>query len=127
MDINNGLIELFGIEEVSRTDDTLVMKMPVTDKIKQPVGFVHGGAYVTLAETIASLGAFYSIDLEKYLAFGQEINANHVRATREGTLYGYGKAVHKGRTSQVWIVDIKNDKDELVCTSRCTVAITKKR
>lgn len=127
MNINTGLIQFFGIEEVSRTDDTLVMKMPVTDRIKQPVGFVHGGAYVTLAETVASLGAFYSIDLDKYLAFGLEINANHVKATREGTLFGYGKAVHKGRTTQVWQVDIKNEKDELICTSRCTVAITEKR
>ncbi|HJE20361.1 MAG TPA: hotdog fold thioesterase [Aliicoccus persicus] len=127
MDINTGLIEFFEIEEVSRTDDTLVMKMPVTERIKQPVGYVHGGAYVTLAETVASLGAFYSIDLNEYLAFGQEINANHVRATREGVLYAYGKAMHKGRTSQVWIVDIKNEQDQLVCTSRCTVAITKKR
>ena len=87
MDINTGLIEFFEIEEVSRTDDTLVMKMPVTERIKQPVGYVHGGAYVTLAETVASLGAFYSIDLNEYIAFGQEINANHVRATREGVLY----------------------------------------
>lgn len=127
MNINNGLIELFGIEEVSRGEGELVMKMPVTDRIKQPLGYVHGGAYVTLAETIASLGAFYAIDLETHIAFGLEINANHVRAAREGTLYGYGKCVHKGRTTHVWLVDIRNEEDKLVSTSRCTVAITEKR
>lgn len=127
MNINNGLIEFFGIEEVSRGEGELVMKMPVTDRIKQPLGYVHGGAYVTLAETIASLGAFYAIDLETHIAFGLEINANHVRATREGELYGYGKCVHKGRTTHVWQVDIKNAEEKLVSTSRCTVAITEKR
>lgn len=127
MDINNGLIQFFGIEEVSRGDGELVMKMPVTDKIKQPLGYVHGGAYVTLAETVASLGAFYAIDLERYIAFGLEINANHVRATREGELLAYGKCVHKGRTTHVWTVDIKNEDGKLISTSRCTVAITEKR
>lgn len=127
MDINNGLIDFFGIEEVSRSDGELVMKMPVTDKIKQPLGYVHGGAYVTLAETIASLGAFYAIDMDKYIAFGLEINANHVRATREGVLYGYGKCVHKGRTTHVWLIDIKNAQEQLISTARCTVAITEKR
>ena len=127
MDINNGLIELFGIEEVKRNDGELVMKMPVTDKIKQPLGYVHGGAYVTLAETVASLGAFYAIDLERYIAFGLEINANHVRAARDGVLYGHGKCVHKGRTTHVWLVDIKNEQGQLISTSRCTVAITEKK
>lgn len=99
------------------------MTMPVTDKVRQPFGLLHGGASVALAESAASVGTWLNINQENQRAVGLEINANHVRAKREGLLRATAVPVHKGRTTMVWDIRIHDEQEALVCISRCTVAV----
>ena len=99
--------------------------MPVDENTVQPFGFLHGGASVTLAETLASVGGWLNIIDENKTAVGVEINANHVRAvSKGGTVSGVSRPVHIGRQTQVWETKIYNqENDKLVCVSRCTLAV----
>jgi 1,4-dihydroxy-2-naphthoyl-CoA hydrolase len=106
-------------------DDFLRATMPVDARTHQPYGLLHGGASVVLAETLGSTGAMMCLDGAQYLCVGQEINANHVRSVRSGRVIGTARPVHIGGRSQVWSIDIVNDKGELVCISRLTVAVIK--
>ena len=117
------LLETLNITVTEATPERVVATMPVTPRVHQPFGILHGGASVVLAETVASIGAAVSIDLDKQHAVGLEINANHVRAVRDGTLTGTATPLHKGRSTHVWMVTIEDESGKLVCTSRCTMAI----
>ena len=110
------------IEVTHATPEEVRATMPVTSKVHQPYGILHGGASVVLAETVASVGASVSVD-SKQRAVGLEINANHLRAKRDGTLEAVATPLHKGRTTQLWQIEIRDEKDKLVCVSRCTLAI----
>lgn len=103
-------------------DDHLTATMPVVPKVHQPFGLLHGGASVALAETVASTAGFLAIKEGKGVV-GQEINANHVRGVSEGLVTATVKAFHIGKTSQVWDVQITDDRDRLVCVSRMTAAV----
>ena len=81
---------------------------------------------MVLAETLGSMGAAMCVDAQEYQCVGQEINANHVRAARTGSVTGTARAVHRGGRTQVWIIDIVNEAGKLVCTSRLTVAVIKR-
>lgn len=116
-----------GIEILELNDDRVVATMPVDARTHQPFGILHGGASVALAETVASLGATGRIDRDAYLAVGQEINANHLRAKSEGVVTATAIPLHVGRSSHVWSVDIRDEAGALVCVSRCTMAIVPKR
>jgi uncharacterized protein (TIGR00369 family) len=107
-------------EEVSA--DRCVVTMPVTSRVYQPTGVLHGGASLALAETAASVGANAACP-DGMIALGQEINANHLRPKRDGTLRAVATPVHVGRTSQVWTVEIRDEAGKLVCISRCTLAV----
>ena len=107
-------------EEVSA--ERCVVTMPVTTRVHQPTGVLHGGASVALAETAASIGANAACP-EDMVALGQEINANHLRPKIEGTLRAVAVPVHVGRTSQVWTVEIRDENEKLVCVARCTLAV----
>ena len=107
-------------EEVSR--ERVVMTMPVDSRVHQPMGLLHGGASVVLAESAASTGANLHC-APGMVALGQEINANHVRGVRDGTLRAVAEPLHVGRTSQVWSILIRDEQDRLVCVSRCTLAV----
>lgn len=107
--------------------DFLKAEMPVTTKIHQPMGLVHGGANVALAETVGSVGANMLVDREKYACVGQEINANHVRGVREGKITATGKPLYVGRSSQVWDIRLYDDKNRLTCVSRLTLAVIQVR
>ena len=96
--------------------------MPVEPRHHQPLGYLHGGATVALAETVASVGAYLAAP-EGYTAFGQEINANHLRPMREGLLTATGTPIHVGRTSQVWGVEVRDQAGHMICVSRCTLAV----
>jgi uncharacterized protein (TIGR00369 family) len=109
------------------TKDELCMTMPVDGRTIQPFGLLHGGASVALAETAASVGAWLNLDGDDGLAVGVEINANHLRAVRSGHVHAVAKPVHRGRTLQVWQIDITDDAGKPVCTSRCTLAITSRK
>jgi 1,4-dihydroxy-2-naphthoyl-CoA hydrolase len=104
-------------------DDYLCATMPVDDRTRQPYGLLHGGASVTLAETLGSTGAGLCIDSERFLCVGQEINANHLRSAKSGQVIGTARPVHIGGRSHVWGIEIVNEAGALICISRLTMAI----
>ena len=112
-----------GIEFTASGPDYLVARMPVDARTRQPYGLLHGGASVVLAETLGSFGAALTVDPSRLQAVGQEINANHIRAARDGHVTGTATPVHLGGRSQVWSIEIRDDSGRLVCVSRLTVAV----
>lgn len=125
--MKNTLCEALGMELLQADPDCVVMTMPVDHRTHQPFGLLHGGASVALAETVASFGAGLNIDLQTHAAVGLEINANHIKSIRSGTVTATGKPVHRGRRTQVWEVRIEDEAGQLVCLSRCTIAIVEAR
>ena len=117
-----GLVNDLGIEYVETGRERVVMTMPVDARHLQPLGYLHGGASVVLAETVATTGAWLNCPPGK-VAFGSEINASHLRPKREGTLTAVGTPVQVGRTNQVWEVEIRDEEGRLVCVSRCRLAV----
>jgi len=117
------LVSHLGIRYTELGDDFLSASMPVDQRTKQPAGILHGGASVALAETLGSTGANLVVDRNKQLCVGLEINANHVRAMREGSVHGTARPLHLGGTTQVWEIRICDDQDRLVCISRITMAV----
>jgi uncharacterized protein (TIGR00369 family) len=118
-----GLQDAMGIEILELSPNRVVATMPVDHRTRQPFGLLHGGASVALAETVASLGAFANIDPAQFAAVGLEINANHLRAKRDGLVRATGAPIHLGRTTQVWAIEIVDEEGRKVCVSRCTLAI----
>ena len=115
--------DILDIKLVSATKDKVVATMPIGPNHRQQVGYLHGGISVVLAESIASLGTVLNIDANRQMAFGLEINANHLRTKREGQLTGTATPIHRGRTTHVWEIKITDEYDKLICISRCTVAV----
>jgi len=111
-----------GIEFVEVGDDFIVGRVPVDARTHQPFGLLHGGVSVVLAETLGSCGAAYSSPAG-HQAVGLDINANHLRGVKSGWVIGTARPIHRGRTTQVWQIDLRNEAGEMVCTSRLTVAI----
>lgn len=111
-----------GIQLVEAAPERVVATMPVTPAHHQPFGYLHGGASVALAESVASIGGMLNAAPGKAV-FGLEINANHVRPRRSGTLKAIGTPLHVGQTTQIWDIRIVDDDDKLVCISRCTLAV----
>src|SRR6185436_17846602 len=110
-----GLADALGIDVRELTPERVVATMPVDQRTRQPFGILHGGASVALAETVASFGAVMLIDRERFVAVGQEINANHLRPKLEGVVTATGVPVHVGRSSQVWSIEIRDEQGKLVC------------
>ena len=126
--MNKGTMgENLGIEFTVIEEDKIEAIMPVDQRTIQPYGLLHGGASVSLAETLGSVAAHCSIDSSKYLSVGLEINANHLRSARSGHVTGTAKAVHIGKSTHVWAIEIVDDSGKLICTSRITMAIIEKR
>ncbi|MBA3671590.1 MAG: hotdog fold thioesterase [Gemmatimonadaceae bacterium] len=121
--LETGLAAALGIQLKEVSAQRVVATMPVDERTRQPYGQLHGGASVALAETVASIGGTAAIDRERFAAVGQEINANHLRAIREGTVTAVALPIHTGRTSHVWSVEIRDESGKLICVSRCTLAI----
>jgi 1,4-dihydroxy-2-naphthoyl-CoA hydrolase len=119
---NDSLNKDLGIEYVELEAGRVVMSMPVDARHYQPLGYLHGGASVVLAETVATTGAWLNCPPGK-IAFGSEINASHLRPKRSGTLTAVGTPVQVGRTNQVWEVRIHDEDEKLVCVSRCRLAV----
>jgi len=116
-----------GLEILALSETRVVATMPVDERTRQPFGLLHGGASVALAETVASFGAATLIDRERFVAVGQEINANHLRPKLDGVVRATGVPVHVGKSSQVWSIEIRDEAGKLVCISRCTMAVVEKR
>ena len=122
----NTMVSTIGIEITDFGEEYLCGKMPVDDRTKQPFGLLHGGASVAFAETLGSMGAGMHVDLENYSVVGIEINSSHLKAMKEGWVYGKAVPIRIGRKIQVWDIDIKDEKDNMVCKSRLTLAVIKK-
>jgi uncharacterized protein (TIGR00369 family) len=122
----NTLMETLHIEFIDIAEDTLVAKMPVTPRVHQPDGVLHGGATVALAESVGSAAAFLFLD-EKASIRGIEIAANHVKGVCEGTVYAHATVLHKGRTTQLWQIRIVNEDNELVSMVKLTTLTLHKR
>lgn len=123
----NTLFEHLGIELAEASLERIVMTMPVVARVHQPYGLLHGGASVTLAESAASIGTALHIDRQTQMAVGLEINANHLRPVRDGTLVAEATPLHHGRKTMVWDIKIRDEQERLICVSRCTVAIVERR
>ncbi len=121
------LMQALGIRFTEAGEDFLRGTMPVDARTHQPYGILHGGASVALAETLGSSAAMHCIDPESAVTVGLDINANHVRAVRTGTVTGTARPVHVGRTTQVWEIRIENEAGQLVCVSRLTMAVVPRR
>jgi uncharacterized protein (TIGR00369 family) len=127
-DLNQRIFErewlgkLLGIELRELTPERVVATMPITPAHHQPYGYLHGGASVALAETVASVGGAQNCPPGKGVV-GLEINANHVRPRRSGMLTAVGVPLHTGQTTHIWEVKIYDETEKLVCVSRCTLAV----
>lgn len=119
----NTIAEHLGIEFVEVGDNYVRARMPVNPHTHQPFGMLHGGASATLAETLGSVAGAFCVDVEKKYIVGLEINCNHVRAVREGFVYGTASPIHLGGRTQVWDIRIVDERDRLICASRLTAAV----
>jgi len=117
------MMETLDIHFTEAGDDWIRGTMPVDHRTQQPFGLLHGGASVVLAETLGSTAALLTLDVEKEIAVGLDINANHIRGVRSGLVTGTAKAIHLGRTTQVWEIRIEEEVGKLVCLSRLTMAV----
>lgn len=122
----NSIVGYLGIVFTKRGSDSLSATMPVDKRTIQPLGILHGGASVVLAETLGSTASYMTVDDPVYTV-GLEINANHVRSANKGIVTGTAKPVHLGNKTQVWDISIKNEKDKFICISRLTMAVLKSK
>lgn len=123
----SNIVQHIGIEYTEIGDDFLSGKMPVDERTMQPMNILHGGASVVLAETLGSVASYLCIDSTTKIPVGLDINANHIRSATKGYVYGKAKAVHIGRTTHVWQIEITDEEGKLVCTSRLTMAVIDKK
>jgi 1,4-dihydroxy-2-naphthoyl-CoA hydrolase len=123
----NTMVSHLGIEITQVGNDFIEARMPVDARTQQPLGLLHGGASVTLAETLGSIAATCCVDTETKYCVGLEINANHIKSAKSGWVSGKTRPVHIGKRTQVWEIRIENEQNELICISRITMAVIDKR
>ncbi len=117
---HNTLMETLEIEFIEAGEGFLKAKMPVNSRVHQPMGLLHGGASVALAESVGSAASLMFIDVENQEVRGIEISANHVKSKRAGTVFGTAKIIHKGRMVHLWEIRITDENDELVSLCKLT-------
>jgi 1,4-dihydroxy-2-naphthoyl-CoA hydrolase len=123
----NTLAAHLGIEFTALGEDFIEAKMPVDARTHQPMGLLHGGASLALAETLGSVAGYCCLDTRVQACVGLEINANHVKSVTSGFVIGTVRPLHVGKRTQVWEIKITTEKKELVCVSRITLAVIDKR
>ncbi|WP_089236940.1 hotdog fold thioesterase [Belliella buryatensis] len=123
----NTMTDFLDIQFTKIGEDFLEATMPVNSRTKQPLGLLHGGANVVLAETLGSVAATLTIDKEKQYCVGLEINANHIKAVRDGMVRGITKPIHLGKKTQIWEIKIYTESGDLSCISRITMAVIDKK
>lgn len=122
----NTLMETLNITYTNVGPDFLTASMPVDTRVYQPDGVLHGGAMLALAESVGSAACFVFLDTEHFSIRGIEMSANHVKSMRDGQVHATAKLLHKGRTTQVWNILLKNDKQQLISAAKLTtIAIPK--
>ena len=123
----NTLMETLDITYTEVGEDYLVATMPVTSRVHQPMGLLHGGATVALAESVGSAASFHFLDHEKHEVRGLEINANHIRSIKEGIVKATARILHKGRTTVLYEIKIEDEKERLISICKLTCIILTKR
>ncbi len=124
----NTLMETLDIEFVDVGENFLTARMPVTPKVYQPDGVLHGGASVALAESVGSAASYVFLDGNEFFVRGIEIAANHVKGIREGFVYARASILHKGRTTQLWEIKITNEEGDLISNCKLTtIALPKNK
>lgn len=123
----NTLMDTLNIEYIDAGPDYLVAKMPVNPSVHQPMGLLHGGASVALAESVGSAASFLFVNAEHSEVRGIEISANHLKAKREGIVYGTARIVHKGRSIHLWEIKITDENDNLISLCKLTNMVLPKR
>ena len=124
---NNTLMEHLNIEFIDVGNDYLTAKMPVSSKVHQPDGVLHGGATAALAESVGSAASYFSIDKDKQIVRGMVISCNHLKGVTEGYVYGKATPIHKGRTTQLWEIKVTDDNDNLISHCKLSTIILNKR
>ena len=122
----NTLMETLGIKYTDIGEDYLVATLPVTSKVYQPTGILHGGATVALAESVGSMAAHYFLDNTQHEVRGIEITANHLRSVREGFVTATAKPIHKGKTTHLWEIRVVDEHDNLVSLCKLTIIVLTK-
>lgn len=124
----NTMMETLGIEFIEVGEDYLTARMPVTPRVHQPDGVLHGGASVALAESVGSAASFIFLDGDHFYIRGIEISANHIKSVREGFVYARAEFLHKGRTTQLWDIKIRDEEENLISVVKLTtIALPKKK
>jgi 1,4-dihydroxy-2-naphthoyl-CoA hydrolase len=123
----NSLISHLGIEFTAYTGTTVEARMPVHSPTHQPMGYLHGGASLALAETVGSAGSLFLVDPTKFNVFGMQVTGNHISSIREGWVIARATIIHQGRTSHVWDVEIRDTDGKLISVARVTNAIVEKK
>lgn len=123
----NTLVSHLGISITNSGEDFLEAIMPVEPRTHQPFGLLHGGASCVLAESLGSIAANLTIDASEFMAVGQHIEATHLKSVREGLVRGVARAIHLGKSSQLWRIEIFNETQQLICDAKILMAVVKKR
>lgn len=123
----NTLMETLGIEYIDAGEDFLTAKMPVTPKVHQPMGILHGGASVALAESVGSAASQLFIDRNKHIVKGLEISANHLKSKREGDVFATARILHKGRTTHLWEIRVVDENGVLISLCKLTNIVLEKK
>lgn len=123
----NSLVNLLGIRFTNCTANYIEAEMPVCSKTSQPFGYLHGGASLALAETVAGVGSYLNIDTNKFNAFGMQVSGNHISSVNTGIVIAKAKLLHKGTSTHVWDVKIEDNNGKLISTSRITNAVVRKK
>jgi 1,4-dihydroxy-2-naphthoyl-CoA hydrolase len=117
------VLKTLNIKIESAEKERVVLSMPVEERVHQYTGLLHGGVSVVLAETAAAIGAALNTDLTRFTPVGIEINANHLRSVSSGRVTAVAVPVYKGRQMSVWSIEIRDERERLICVSRCTLAL----
>ena len=123
----NSLEKTLEIEFIDVSEDFLIAKMPVTSKVHQPDGVLHGGATAALAESVGSAASYFSIDKKNHMIRGTMISVNHIKGISKGFVYAKATPVHKGRTTQLWKIEIKDENDNLISYCKLSTIIFNKK
>lgn len=122
----NTLMETLDMSYSEVGEDYLIAKMPVTPRVHQPDGVLHGGAMVALAESVGSAASHVFLDTDKFYVRGLEIAANHVKSVKDGFVYAKAEFIHKGRTTQLWSIKITDEHENLISVVKLTTIVLQK-
>ena len=123
----NTMVSHLGIKILTYKEGLLTASMPVDERNIQPMGFLHGGASLALAETVASIGSAAMTNTDEYHVFGVQVSGNHLNTARSGSVFAEAVLIHHGKSSHVWNIDITSENGKLISTARVSIAIVKKK